>query len=51
VAIDGTMLQYGGDWELVDNTTLRLKGSACDKLKSEPNAHVTATFPCSAIIY
>lgn len=51
VTLDGMTLTYGLQWDLVDNTTLRLLGSACQTLQNAPSSHVDATFPCQAVIF
>lgn len=50
VTLNGTMLMYGTDWEVVDSTHIRLVGQACETLKSTPNPQVQASFPCGSII-
>jgi hypothetical protein len=50
VTLNGTTLTYGQDWEVVNGTTIRLVGAACDTLKSTPNPQVQASFPCGAVI-
>ena len=48
VKLNDQKLECGGDngWELTDRRHIRLKGSACDKLKATPNAVLSANFPC-----
>ena len=50
VTLNGMQLMYGTDWELVNGTTIRLLGQACDRLKSTPNPVVQASFPCGSVI-
>jgi hypothetical protein len=50
VTLNGTQLMYGTDWELVNGTTIRLLGQACETLKSSTNPQVEASFPCGSII-
>jgi hypothetical protein len=50
VKLNGTMLQYGTEWELVDQNTIRLLGAACDTLMNSADPTVSANFPCGAII-
>jgi hypothetical protein len=50
VTLNGTQLMYGTDWELVNGTTIRLLGQACETLKSSTNPQVSASFPCGSII-
>jgi hypothetical protein len=50
VLLNGMMLTYGQDWEVVNGTTIRLVGQACEKLKTTSNPQVQASFPCGAVI-
>lgn len=50
VMLNGMQLTYGTDWEVVNGTTIRLLGGACDTLKSSTNPQVQATFPCGSVI-
>ena len=50
LTLQGQMLQYGTDWILVDPTTIRLQGAACDTLKSTPNPALQASFPCGSVL-
>lgn len=50
VKLNGTTLTYGQDWEVVNGTTIRLVGMACETLKSSSNPQVQASFPCGAVI-
>jgi hypothetical protein len=50
VTLNGTALTYPSDWELVNGNIIRLKGSACDTLKSTPGSTVDASFPCGAVL-
>jgi hypothetical protein len=50
VSLNGTPLQYGTDWTLVNGTTIELLGSACDTFKSSANPTVDASFTCGAVI-
>jgi len=50
VTIDGATLKYGVDWTLADPSTLRLLGNACTTLETSTNAHVEASFPCTAVV-
>lgn len=50
VTLNGMQLTHGTDWEVVNGTTIRLIGQACETLKSSPNPQVEASFPCGAII-
>lgn len=53
VRLNGERLQCDGanGWEVIDETTIRLRGTACDKWKLEPKAQVEANFPCEAITF
>jgi hypothetical protein len=50
VKLNGMDLTYGTDWEVVNGTTIRLLGQACDTLKGSTNPQVQASFPCGAVI-
>jgi hypothetical protein len=50
VMLNGMQLTYGTDWEVVNGTTIRLLGQACDTLKGSTNPQVQATFPCGSVI-
>lgn len=50
VTLNGMQLMYGTEWEVVNGTTIRLIGGACDRLKSSTNPQVQASFPCGSII-
>lgn len=50
VTLNGMQLQYGTQWEVVNGTTIKLLGTACDQLKTSTNPQVQATFPCGSII-
>jgi hypothetical protein len=50
VMLNGMQLTYGTDWEVVNQSTIKLVGNACDTLKNTPNPQVQASFPCGAVI-
>jgi len=50
VTLNGQNLTYGTDWTVVNGTTIKLLGAACDSLKSSTNPQVKASFPCGAVI-
>jgi hypothetical protein len=52
VALNGVVLpcRDPNGWVLVDETHIRLQGTACDTFKDGGNAMLRARFPCSAII-
>jgi hypothetical protein len=50
VTLNGMQLMYGTDWEVVNGTTIRLLGQACENLKSSSNPQVQASFPCGSVI-
>jgi hypothetical protein len=50
VVLNGTTLQQGTDWELVDGNTIRLLGGACDTLLGSSAPTVSATFPCGVVV-
>lgn len=50
VILNGMTLTYGTEWDVVNGSTIRLLGQACDILKSSTNPMVSATFPCGAVL-
>lgn len=46
VILNGTQLEHGTDWELIDDETVELVGDACDALLDADRVDVKATFPC-----
>jgi hypothetical protein len=50
VTLNGQQLTYGTDWTVVNGTTIRLVGAACDKLKTTANPQVQASFSCGTVI-
>jgi hypothetical protein len=50
VVLNGTELTPGVDWELVNGTTIRLLGDACDTLLASSNPTLSATFPCGVVV-
>lgn len=50
VALDGTPLTCGTQWEVTDPTTLLLKGDACDAIQSGGAHDVAAEWPCEVIV-
>lgn len=50
VLLDGQVLECGTDWEVIDEMTLRLLGTACDTLQDGSPHSVEATWPCDAIV-
>ncbi len=49
VELDGEPLECGVDWEVVDESTLRLLGAACETLKDGASHEVDASWPCGVI--
>lgn len=50
VTLDGEELECGVDWDVPDETTLRLRGEACETLKDGGSHSVDARWPCGAIV-
>ncbi|MGH1346421.1 MAG: vWA domain-containing protein [Nannocystales bacterium] len=50
VELDGVDLTCPDDWELVDESTLRLLGENCDALQDGQPHDVEASFPCEVIV-
>lgn len=49
VRLDGMQLDFGDDWDVVDSNTIELVGGACDTYLGDPDAVISAEFPCGAI--
>lgn len=51
VRLNGQPLPCEGEhgWTVVDSTTIRLRGEACDTWKHQAEATVEATFPCEVV--
>ena len=50
VALDGTELEFGTDWTMLDGKTFEILGDACETIKDASLHHVSAVFPCGVII-
>jgi hypothetical protein len=50
VTLNGQTLTFGSDWILVDPTTIRLQGAACDTLKTTSTPDIVASFPCESVL-
>ena len=52
VQLQDTVLVYGdpNGWEMVDETTLEIKGTACDFIKTTPEPFLYFSFPCDAFV-
>jgi hypothetical protein len=50
VTLNGQPLTFGTDWILVDPTTIRLQGAACDTLKTTSTPDIVASFPCESVL-
>ena len=50
VTLNGADLQFGTDWELVDERTIRLVGAACDDLRNTDTVELSASFPCGVVV-
>ena len=50
VELNGTPLECGVDWQLIDETTLELLGDACDTFLNEDSVLLTAEFPCGVVV-
>jgi len=50
VTLDGVTLTYGTDWTLVDATTIRLLGTACDTMLGADAPLVQASWPCGVAV-
>lgn len=50
VELNGSPLEYQTDWDMLDETTMEIKGAACDTYLNADVAVLTAEFPCGAVI-
>lgn len=50
VTLNGTPLECGVDWQLVDENTLELLGNACDTFLTTDEVTLTAEFPCGVVV-
>lgn len=50
VELNGDELAYPDEWDMLDETTLELKGEACQTYLNAEVAQITAEFPCDAVI-
>jgi hypothetical protein len=50
VRLNGTLLTYGADWQMIDEDTLELLGDACDTFLDTDVVVLEAEFPCGVIV-
>lgn len=50
VALDGTELEYGTDWIMLDGKSFEILGDSCEIIKDGSLHHVSAAFPCGVIV-
>ncbi|WP_428268124.1 vWA domain-containing protein [Haliangium sp.] len=50
VTLNGTVLELGTDWRLVDASTIELIGDTCQTYLSSPTAELSAEFECEGFI-
>jgi len=50
VTLDGSELVFGTDWDMVDEGTLELLGSACDAVKDGGDHEISAQFTCGSVV-
>lgn len=49
VLVNGQLVQYNVGWKLADPTHLELIGDTCNVIKTNPNATLSAKFPCGVV--
>lgn len=49
VSLDGTELEFGTEWNMVDGRSFEVLGAACETIKDGDLHHVAAVFPCGVI--
>ncbi len=50
VSLDGTPLDFGTEWIMLDGKTFEVLGQACETIKDGSLHHISAVFPCGVII-
>jgi hypothetical protein len=50
VSLDGTPLDFGTEWQMLDGKTFEVLGQACDTIQDGSLHHISAVFPCGVII-
>jgi hypothetical protein len=50
VTLDGVVLEHGTQWQLSDESTLELMGTACDELMAGGDHLVEASFTCGVVV-
>jgi len=50
VVMNGDRLEYGTDWEMVDEDTMQLLGAACDTFLNTDEVSLSAEFPCGGVV-
>ncbi len=50
VSLDGTPLDFGSEWIMLDGKTFEVLGAACDTIQDGALHHISAVFPCGVII-
>jgi len=49
VIINGTSVPFGTAWHLASPTSIELLGDACNTVKTDPTATLSARFPCDVV--
>lgn len=50
VSLDGTPLDFGTEWQMLDGKTFEVLGAACDTIQDGSLHHISAVFPCGVVI-
>lgn len=50
VSLDGTPLEQGTDWVMLDSKTFEVLGDACERVQDGDLHHISAVFPCGVIV-
>ena len=50
VVMNGSQLEYGTDWTMVDEDTMELVGAACDTFLNTDEVSLSAEFPCGGVV-
>ncbi len=50
VVLNSQTLEFGTEWDMLDESTLVLLGTACDTFLTEDNVTMLANFPCGVVV-
>ncbi len=50
VVLNSQTLEYGTEWNMIDESTMVLLGAACDTFLTDENVTLLANFPCGVVV-